>query len=83
MKCSVCELEIEEGQAARLLTWTLCPSHAELAIHASRQMNEVFSRLGIEAQTQSQILAAGQGILQAWQAVGQIATQQKGANDNG
>lgn len=80
MRCSVCEIEIEEAQAARLLSWTLCSSHAELAIHASRQMNEVFSQFGIAPQTQTEILSAGQGILQAWQAVGRIATQRTQGN---
>lgn len=70
--CSVCGVEVEEAQVARLLSWALCPSHAELAIHASRQLNEAFAGMGLEPETQTNILEAGQGILRVWQAVGEI-----------
>lgn len=70
VSCSVCGVDVDEGQVARLLSWALCPSHAELAIHASRQLNEAFSGMGIDASTQADILEAGQGIFRAWQAVG-------------
>lgn len=79
--CSVCGVEVEESQAARLLSWVLCPSHAELAIHASKQLNEAFAGMGIEPETQANILEAGQGILRVWQAVGQIRTRK--ALENG
>ena len=79
--CSVCESEVEEGQVARLLSWALCPAHAELAIHASRQLNEAFAGMGIDAATQADILEAGQGIFRAWQAVG--AMRSRKAMDHG
>lgn len=69
MTCSVCAVEVDEAVAARLFSWTFCPDHAALAVAAGGQVNRLFSDMGIDADKQAKIVAAGQGVWQAYRAL--------------
>lgn len=73
MQCAVCQTEIPAENVTKFVSWHLCELHADLAIHASKHVTDAVAELGIDVALQSAIAEAGQGIFQAYRALGSIA----------
>lgn len=72
MQCSVCQAEIPADKVVRFVSWHLCEMHADLALHAAKHVTSAVAELGIDVATQSAISEAGQGIMQAYRAIGSM-----------
>lgn len=72
MQCAVCQVDIPADKAVRFVSWHLCELHADLALHASKHVTDAVAEMGIDVATQSAIAEAGQGIMQAYRAIGSM-----------